>query len=91
MDGFELGMDESDTQQRRKPVVRMNVALHIAQQIADLFRRRWHKYRVAGPAAANPVLRPAQLSRLFVLAAHALHQDPVTIIKEPYGNWHALL
>ena len=90
MDRLELGVDQRDAQQRSQRVLAVEVALQIAQQVRHPLRWRRHEHRVAGTAAADPVLRAAQLPGLLAGAAHALHQDTMAVVEQTHGDRRAL-
>ena len=88
VDGFELGMHQCNLHQRRQGRGRvvMNEALDIGQQIRHPLRRRRHKRGVAGPRAANPVLRTTQFAGLLAAAANAVEQQTVGIAQQAHAD-----
>ena len=86
MDGFELGMNKCDAEQRREFILNVDVFLQIAEQPGDPLWRRWHEHRVARAAASHPVLRAPNLTGLLRGAAHPLYQDAVAIVEQADGD-----
>ena len=63
MDRLELRMGETNPNQGRQTAIVMQPPLQRREGVGDGFGRRWDKAGVAGPAAADPVLRPAEFTR----------------------------
>ena len=66
MDGFELNMNQRNSDQREKlwrGVV--DKVFELTQQIGDSLCRRRYKNGIAWTRSADPVLRSPQLTRLF--------------------------
>ena len=65
------------------PLLVVNELLDIADQRGNGAMHRRHKYRIVDAGPANPVLAVAELARLLVPAAHALHQRFVRLANQP--------
>lgn len=61
--------------QRQVGRVGVNERFKPAQALHDAMRWGRHEQRVAGTRAANPVLRPAERARMFVLSPTFREQD----------------
>lgn len=62
----------------------------IRQQHSQAFRRRWYERGIAWAAAADPVLRPPYLSRLFARTACAAEQQSMRIAQQPNAERQAI-
>ena len=88
MDGFELGMGQTDANQGRQIVLGMEKLLQSAQRLRQLLRG-WRHKRGRGQAAAagaDPVLATAQLTRSQPAATHALQQFGVDLGDQPHRH-----
>ena len=75
MDGLELDMDEARLDQGRNlRRVGMDEFLQVGHEVGNLAGRRRHEHRVAGAAAADPVLRAPEFAGLPFAAASLRQQ-----------------
>src|ERR1700675_4898332 len=81
MDGFELNMRQPNANQWRQPVFRMKILLKLCQERRQVLWRRGNENGVAGTRSANPVLSPANLSRLLVGTSDSAHQAAMCLIQ----------
>ena len=79
MDRLKLDMSKSDSDQGREGVFGMQPLLQGCQRVGDGVGWGWNEMSIAWAAPADPVLRPADLSRRFALATHSAHQDSMNI------------
>jgi len=87
MDALELHVQQARLEQRRQlRARRMDELLEGIETARQLVDRRRDVDGVAGPRAADPVLRAAEFARALRLAAPALHQALVHLADEPQGK-----
>ena len=73
VDGFELNVEKPGLDKRRQARgILVNEAFELVQTGVQFPDRRGHEERITGPAAANPVLRAAELAWILGAATSAL-------------------
>ena len=82
MDRLELHVRESGPDQRRETAVVVQPSLQRRESARELVGGWGDEAGVAGPGAADPVLRSADFAGHFVLAANTPHQDSVRVAQE---------
>ena len=86
VDRLELHVRESGPHQGRQVAVGMPPALQRRQNVRDVLGRGRDEAGVARPAAADPVLRAADLAGQLVRAAGAAHQNPVGFAQQAHAE-----
>ncbi len=84
MDGLKLKVQEPGPNQGRQPIVRVDVALEIAQEPVEQVWRRWDEDGVSWSRAAEPVLGAPDLPWLFVGTSRASHQTRMRSIEQAH-------
>jgi hypothetical protein len=84
MDRLELRVRQRRLQEdRRLRRLIVEEALEVAHRRNDVAWRRRNEARVAGPRAADPVLRRAELARGHVATTSVGHEHPVDLAQQP--------
>ena len=79
MDAFELDVSQGRADERRRFFV-VEKFLEIIQTAHQLVGRRRYEQGVAGPSAADPVLRRPKLAGLLAAAAPLAEEDVVNLL-----------
>ena len=91
VDGFELGVDQRDPDQRRQVGVGgMDEALQVRQQTGHLLRRWRHEGGIARSRAANPVLRATQFAGQLAGTSRPIEQPPMGLAQQANAERQAM-